>query len=353
MQAARQGWNRRGLIILGVCALAALFIWWRALLSVVSTLVSAALLASMMTPLASRFEARMRPGGAAALALLILVTGLLIFIGLVVPAITIQTEQLLRQLPEILEKLNGWLINANERLDAAGLPTLPDLTGTLAGLDLSIILKGIVSYAGGMLGHLAQWLIVPMLAFYFIKDRERFSYALTMLIPIKNRRMALWIASETRRALMIYVRGHALVSLFVGALSAVGLLILGVPSWLAMGVWLGLTDLVPYFGPLLGVIPILLFGSAMGLTKTLWALGIVLVVNQIEANFISPNVIGDQTGIHPATVLIALLLGNLMFGIWGLVLSLPALIVCKTVSRALMAARDCGAMEIIKARHPD
>ncbi|MDR1599038.1 MAG: AI-2E family transporter [Oscillospiraceae bacterium] len=342
MRAVRQGWSRRGLILLGAGALAALLLWWRAIVSVLALTLCAALLALLMLPLAMRFEARMKPGGAAALALVILMAGLLIFVGLVVPAITVQTEQLFQHMPGILERLSEWSVRANQWLGAVGLPALPDLSGALMGLDLSVILKGVVSYAGGVLGQLAQWLIAPMLAFYFMRDRERFSYGLTMLIPIKHRRMALWIASETRRALMVYVRGHALVSLSVGALSAVGLLIVGVPSWLALGVWLGLTDLVPYFGPLLGIIPILLFGPAIGLTRMVWSLVIVLAVNQAEANLITPNVIGEQTGIHPVTVLIALLLGNLMFGLWGIVLSLPALIVFKTVSRTLRAAQDLG-----------
>ncbi|MDR2657698.1 MAG: AI-2E family transporter [Oscillospiraceae bacterium] len=336
----RQGWSRRGLIALGVGALLALLLWWRALVSVLLTVISAALLASLMLPLSVRFEKRMKPSGAAALALFILITGLLIFLGLIVPTISVQTEQLFLQLPTILERLDVWSSRANEWLDAIGAPSLPDIPGSLMNLDLSIIVTGIVHYAGGVLGQLAQWLIVPILAFYFIKDRERFCHGLTMMIPIKHRRKAMWIASETRRALLIYVRGHALVSLLVGVLSAVGLLILGVPSWLALGVWIALTDLVPYFGPILGAIPILLFSPALGMTKTLWSLGIILAVNQVEGNFVTPNVIGDHIGIHPVTVLIALLLGNLMFGLWGIVLSLPALIVGKTVARTLHAASE-------------
>lgn len=340
MQAIRQGWSRWGLIALGAGTLLALLLWWRALVSVLLMVISAALLASLMLPLSVRFEKRMKPSGAAALALFILITGLLIFLGLIVPAVSAQTEQLFLQLPTILEQLDVWSTRANEWLDAIGAPGLPDIPGSLMNLDLSIIVTGIVHYAGDVLGQLAQWLIVPMLAFYFIKDRERFCHGLTMMIPIKHRRKALWIASEMRRALLMYVRGHALVSLFVGVLSAVGLLILGVPSWLALGVWIALTDLVPYFGPILGAIPILLFSPALGMTKTLWALGVMLVVNQVEGNFVTPNVISDQMGIHPVTVLIALLLGNLMFGLWGIVLSLPALIVGKTVTRTLHAASE-------------
>jgi predicted PurR-regulated permease PerM len=314
-------------------------IWWRALLSVLMTALSGLMLAVLLLPVTIRLEARMKPGPAAALAMILLIGVVLLFLGLVFPALADQAELLFAQLPIMLEQLNSWITSANELLVSLGAPTLPDVAQSLKDIlkdfDISIILRGIMHTAGGVFGRIAQALLIPMIAFYFLRDREMFCHGMTLLIPIRYRRRAVWTAIETRRALILYLRGHALISLFVGGLSALGLLMIGVNAWLALGVWIALTDFVPYFGPIIGMVPIVLFGPAIGWNKMLWSLVLILVIQQIETNWLSPRVISEHMGIHPVTVLIVLALGNLMFGIWGLILSLPIMIAIKTMIRAI------------------
>ena len=332
------GWSRRSIIVLVAVAAVATLLWWRALLSVMMTVLSALLLAALLLPVTVRLEKRMRPAAAAGLALLLLLAVLLLFLGLVFPAISDQVQLMIEQLPVMLDNLNEWIDHANGWLVSMGIPELPDVTNSLKGFDFSVLLRGIMQTAGGVIGRIAQWLLIPMLAFYFLCDREMFCHGLTLMIPIQYRRRAVCTAIETRRALLMYMRGHALVALLVGGLCALGMLILGVNAWLALGLWIALTDLIPYFGPIIGIVPIVLFGPAMGWNKMLWSVILVVVVNQIESNWLNPRVVGEHTGIHPVTVLIALILGNLMFGIWGLILSLPVIIAAKTALRAMRVA---------------
>ncbi|MEG0766830.1 MAG: AI-2E family transporter, partial [Clostridia bacterium] len=244
-----------------------------------------------------------------------------------------QIPQLMEQGRELLARVNTWLVATGlTALPENNNPTLQDASRTANNL-----LRGAMHAAGSMAERLGQLALWPLLTFYFLRDRERFCHRLAMWIPIRHRRIAVRTAAESRRALLGYLRGQMVVAGVVGVLTAVGLLIIGVPAWLALGMLMALLDLIPYFGPLLGTIPILLFSAAMGWQKALWALAMVLVVQQIEGNIIAPRVIGDSTGLHPVTVILSLTAGNMVWGPWGMLLALPVVVAGRAAIRVLSA----------------
>jgi len=338
MEQAKRGLSRKALALLGLAALVGLIVWWRILTAVLVMVLCAALFAALLAPLATRLERRMRPGAAAGLSILLLTTTLLLFLGLVLPLLLHQAGVLLEQLPRLLSEFDARAARLSAQLEGSGLPPLPSLNAAMARWDASNLLQGVMDGVGSAAGRLTQWALVPVIGFYFLRDRENVSYRLALLIPIAFRRRALWVAAETRRALMAYLRGQLQVTLVTGVLTALGLLLLGVPGWLAFGGWMALCDLIPYFGPFLGAIPVVLFGATMGWQRMLWALGIVVIVQQVEANVLSPRFIGDQTGMHPVTVLLSLAIGNMVLGFWGMLLSLPVVVAVRAVVRALQAA---------------
>ena len=329
---------RSALIVLALAALVGLILWWRILTAVLIMVLCAALFAALLTPMASRLERRMQPGSAAGLSMLLLVTTLLLFLGLVLPQLLHQAGVLLEQLPRLLSEFDTRAAQLSAQLESVGLPQIPSLNAAMARWDTSGLLQGVVDGVGSAAGRLTQWALVPVIGFYFLRDRENVAYRLALLIPIAYRRKALWVAAETRRALMAYLRGQLQVTLVTGGLTALGLLLLSVPGWLAFGGWMAVCDLIPYFGPLLGAIPIVFFGATMGWQRMVWALAIVILVQQIEANYLSPRFIGDQTGMHPVTVLLSLAVGNMALGLWGMLLSLPIVVAVRAVARALQAA---------------
>ena len=147
---------------------------------------------------------------------------------------------------------------------------------------------------------------------------------------------------EMRREIAGYFRGQLLVSGAVGLLTALGLLIVGVPAWLVLGLVMGLCDLIPYVGPYIGALPNLLFSLPQGITTVLWALGTVVAVQQAESVFLSPRLMSGATGLHPAYVLLLLSLGGMIGGVVGLLLSLPLFVCVRGAVRAL----QCAAQEI-------
>ena len=104
------------------------------------------------------------------------------------------------------------------------------------------------------------------------------------------------------------------------------LLIVGVPAWLLLGAVMGLCDLIPYLGPYLGMIPILLFSLPQGVSTALWAAAAAALVQQIESVFLSPRLMGGATGLHPVYVLLLLSAGGLLAGLPGMMAAVPCFV---------------------------
>jgi predicted PurR-regulated permease PerM len=319
-----------------VAALVLIIVFWHVFISVLVMAVWGLAIAAILLPMTRKLEKRMKRGAAAVLSMALMMTVILLLFGIVLPALIQQIEQIIAQLPTLIESVNAFTDNMTAWLDSVGMPPFPAITTALSNFDAQAILMQIVSTAGGLVSRLAQVLMIPMIAFYFLKDREKFGHRMAMLVPLKYRRKAIWMAVETKRALLLYLRGHILLSGIIGACMAVGLLWFKVGAWLALGLWIALANLVPYFGPAIGAIPIVLMSPVIGWNRMLWSLILIFVFNQLEGMF-APRFLGESTGMHPVTVLAALMIGEMLLGLWGLILSLPLLIVVKTALRAARA----------------
>ena len=278
------------------------------------------------------------------LALLLLVsatiTALLLF-GL--PALSRQAQLLGQTAPQLMESYQNTLSSLSEKLSRLGVPqeALASLEARAAGL----LGKGAEFLAGRLMlvisavterGYL---IFSPVLAFYLLKDRKRLFSRLTQLIPSRIRRPVLQVGLAVQEALTAYARGQMAVSAVTGALTALGLLCIGVPGWLFLGAAMALCNLIPYFGPWLGALPVVLFCGGMGLKKIALGLLIVFAAQQIEGLFVSPLVIGDAARLHPGLVILSLIAGGWAAGLPGMFYALPAVLSLRATLSALLRAR--------------
>ena len=126
----------------------------------------------------------------------------------------------------------------------------------------------------------------------------------------------------------------------MGALTAGGLAALRVPAFLVLGLIMAVFNLVPYFGALLGAIPIMLLTVSMGWVKIMEVAAMLFAVQQLENMVIAPRVTGRTTGMHPVAVILALTAGGYLGGVMGMVFALPGAIVLRGVLREAGRARE-------------
>lgn len=309
-----------------------------ALIKLIGQLLLALLLFAAALPLCRRMEARLSRPWSAGCAVSVLVLGLLGLIGLVTPMVISQISLIAAEAPRLLSTVQDlwdgivrheWarLLGLNAEAPGQWIEKLTEW--------LRESLPGLIAGIGNGIDAVSRAFLAPVLAYYFLRDRELFGYRLSLCIPLKHRRRMLHAFQEMRREAGGYIRGQLLVALAVGILTALGLLAVGIPAWLVLGLLMGACEFIPYIGPLIGGVPIALFSLPMGFHSLLWGLGVTVLVQQIEGYFLSPRLMGEATGLHPVSVLLLLSAGGLLFGLPGMVAAVPAYVCLRGAARVL------------------
>ena len=145
--------------------------------------------------------------------------------------------------------------------------------------------------------------------------------------------MGLRIAAEIRTELGAYLRGQVMISLAVGGLAAVGMWIVGAPGAAVLGGLVGIFNLIPYFGPVIGGAPAVLLALGKGIWCAVRVLIVLVAVQQIDGYLISPRFMGQSTGLHPAFVLLGIAMGGGIAGALGMLLAVPFMLSIRAIVR--------------------
>ena len=124
-----------------------------------------------------------------------------------------------------------------------------------------------------------------------------------------------------------------MISAIVSGLTAAGLMLCGVPAWRVLGVLMGFFELIPYAGPVIGGVLAVLFSVPEGMICTLWTLGVLIGVQQLEGSVLSPKLMSGATRLHPAAVLLCMILGGGIGGVTGMLLAVPSVLCARAALR--------------------
>ena len=323
-------------VLLALGALAA-YLLRGVLLALGIQLAAAALLMMLALPLCRMLERRVPPSAAAALSLLLLGAGAAVLLFLLLPPLIRQVQQLIGDLPAMVAWAKAQWQRVTAFLQAHGLDIAPvrDELFTQFSIRAGDLVSRLVSAITRLVGSVSRVLLVPLLAFYLLRDRKRIATLLTLLLPVDFRARGVRAAREMRRETVAFLRGQLLLSLAVGVLTALGLLLTGTPGWLLLGLLMGVMELIPYIGPVLAGIPAVLFALQNGWISALWTLAVLFGVQQLEGTFLSPRLVANSTQLHPMTVLLLISAGGMLGGAPGMVLIVPIVVSVRGVLRGL------------------
>lgn len=311
---------------------------WPIILRLLTQVLWGYVLMALALPLARVLEKRVSQGLAATLSLTLLSLALILSIALLVPLLIRQGQELGKMVPYLMEnaqsvvdRVNAFLTERGIYIDSLSGQKISDQMSQWMQSAFPMVLKKATSAAG----TLSMVLPAPILAFYFLKDRESIACHIAMWVPLKHRQKAIAAAREMKREMSGFLRGQLLISVAVGGLTALGLLIVGVPAWLLLGILMGILELIPYVGPIIGAIPVAMFALPSGIGKALWALGVVVVVQQLESGMIAPRLMSGATNLHPVVVLLAISAGGILGGVMGMLIALPVVVSLRGAFRVL------------------
>ena len=282
-------------------------------------------------------KAKIKRVWAVAIVLLLLVAAIIWILLSVIPSLIQQISSLASNIPDFLKQVESWLIQVSD------LPIFKEvnINKYFEQLDISYgtiiqqFLSGVSTSLGSIVGTIASATIViitvPFVLFYMLKDSEKLVPNIQQFFPEKRREQIMELLGQLNKTLANYISGQAIECLFVGTFTFLGYMILGVDYAFLFGVIAGLTNLIPYLGPYLGLAPAFLVTVFNEPFKALLCCVVVLIVQQLDGNIIYPNVIGKSLNIHPLTIIIVLLVSGNIAGLMGIFLGVPFYAICKTI----------------------
>jgi len=321
-----------------VCFVIALTIIWQfrqILLLVFAAVVIATALNSLVRRLVRVFHLS-RPQ-AVLLTLGLVFLALLLFLGLVLPLFVGQFEQLLKLIPDGFNRLVDWS-NARlqnlptwlpEDMPELALPSFSDLVEQLAALG-SQVFGNFFNFFSGSVTILLQMLLLLVLTAMMLSDPAAYRRLFTRLFPSSYRQRTEEILSKCEWALLCWLGGVSINSLFVATLSFAGLVFLQVPYPFANAMLAGLFNFIPNIGPALSAIfPVIValsesFGSAIAVII------LYVLIQNLESYWFSPMMMQKRVSLLPAATLIVQIFFATFLGPVGLILALPLAVVCKT-----------------------
>lgn len=293
---------------------------------VFAVLFVALLLAAVIDPWVHVLEGKGLPRGVAALMIYaVFAAAVFALVSLLLPPLISQAGAIGKGMANVVAMGKEWLGSSQILFTSYGIsPARVELWAGAAERSVITGLEHIFSTLTVLLSHTIGAMIVFVLAYYFVVEEDAVRGALKHLTPTRWRAYAIGLTRRIQARLGEWVRGQAILMLAIWALTYGALLILGVPYALLLSVFAGLLELIPYAGPTLSAIPIVLMAATISPSHAAIALAICVVIQQVENNVLVPKVMEYSVGLSPIVSMLALMIGYTLGGMLGALLAIPA-----------------------------
>ena len=299
-------------------------------------LVLAGAIVFLLNPIVTRLQRKGVPRALGAAAAYAAVLGLFALAGaLIYPLAADQGRELSDDWPEIKAKAEGWIDDAAELSEGTFFEfTRSDLEDAFSNDDTTFRQQLDKARDLGLrIFHVLLILVLsPIIAFYLLVDAPRVRSVMRSLVPAGAQDEVDHLARRLNRAIGGFFRGQLMVAMIVGVMCSIGLAIIGLRFWFLVGMIAGIFNIIPLIGPWVGGVPGIVIALTTG--SSVQAVGVIVVmvvVQQIDNHFITPQVMRRAVQLHPAAVILALLAGGSLMGFLGLLLAVPLAAVLKIV----------------------
>jgi predicted PurR-regulated permease PerM len=272
------------------------------------------------------------------LLLLAVLAGLVAF---AVPMLTEQMDYLVTNWPSLASRAQDW-----GRQGWTWYQTVPEtwratietnLKGLL-GEVMTAVQDGVVSTVRTVFGTVSfviGLVVIPFWVFYILQDESKVAKGIIGVFPERFRADLTAIVGLADDVLSAYIRGQFLLMLFVGGMATIACLVIGVPFALVLGLVAGTFEVLPYVGPILGAIPAVLVALLDSPSKALWVVIAFVVIQQVENLVLVPRVAGKSVKLHPALVMVVLVIGNELGGFVGMIMAVPVAAIIRDLFKYL------------------
>ena len=268
---------------------------------------------------------------------LVLVFFIVLIIALIVPEFISQLNELIIKIPEFLKSINTFITDLFKNFSSANFDTNSIKDNLLDGVNkfvndittnnLSVILEKLSS----SLKFLSNIVLGLLIGIYLSLDFSKVHKYLKMIVPRRFHDELSVLKHSFNTMLRSYVSGTLLSCLFVFIFALIGLLFSGISSPLLFAIFCAITNIIPYFGPYIGGIPVVVVGFAINPVTGIICLITLVIVQFLDGNILNPIIVGKAVSLHPITIMLSLLVFEYFFGILGMILATPIVATIKII----------------------
>lgn len=315
-------------IVFTICFLLSLYIIW-VVRELLYSMFIAFILMSALRPLVLYLEERKMPHKVSVS--VVYLTFLLFFIfliSLILPPIIIETLQLVRTLPYVVQNLN---------ISNPGIFQLEDITRYIPTATNEII-----HVASGIFSNAFFVITTLFFGFYFLLEKDLIQNTLSRFFNSHRIGVVTEVLEKAEKKMSSWFWGELVLMTVVGFMTYLGLLLIGMEYAVPLAVLAGILEVVPNIGPILSAVPAFLIGISRSLTLGLSTIALGLIVQQLENNLIVPAIMRRAVGINPIITLMALIVGGKLGGVLGVLLAIPLYLFIETLYVELIRENKLG-----------
>ena len=307
-------------------------------------------------PLVFRNKPDVNPRGLRALAILLTFLAaillLTIFFLIVIPQVAVSVLGIVERLPVYIASLEEIYAQAlsiipdAELLPAELVSKAEDITKTLLQKVYDMLTRLVpllLSYTSKVTSSIMNVIVGIIISIYMLVDKERYFAQMKKILyafcskSVADRTIA--IAHQSNRTFIGFISGKILDSIIIGILCFIGMSIFDMPSAMLVSVIVGITNVIPYFGPFIGAFPGALIVFLDDPIMSLWFLVFILVLQQFDGNILGPKILGDSTGLSAFWVIFSIMLFGGLFGFIGMVIGVPTFSIIYSLFRTYISYR--------------
>ncbi|WP_270622552.1 AI-2E family transporter [Streptococcus sanguinis] len=282
----------------------------------------------------------------------ILITLSLLF-GLIALGIIYLLPILINQLSSLINSTQGlyWEIQSFvNQLSKNPLFRNLNIQSTIQQLNLSYvdilqnILNSVTNSLGSVLSAVVNTLMIlimtPIFLVYFLMDGHKLLPMLERTVLKRDKLNISSLLTNLNATVARYISGISIDALIIGALAYIGYSVIGLKYALVFAIFSSLANLIPYVGPSIGLIPMVITYAFTDPQKMVAALIYMLIIQQVDGNILYPRIVGGVMKVHPITIMVLLLLSSNIYGVLGMIVAIPTYSILKEIAKFLANLYD-------------
>jgi predicted PurR-regulated permease PerM len=324
MQEARTNVNISTLTIFKIVAVLLILYFLYVIKDILAILFISLVLASALDPWVDWLQKKKIPRALGIMLIYFLIILAITFvISLVIPPIVDELKQLARDFPVYLEKFTLSMSILREYTLEHGI--LENVKEALLNFSSKIenAAGGLFSTVTGFISGFISFVLIMVITFYMVVEENAVKKIVWSIAPEEHQPYIMQLVNRMQDKIGLWLRGQIILSVIIFLLTYLGLSILGVKYALVLALVAGLTEFVPYLGPILAAIPAVFFAFTQDPMLAVFVIVLYYIIQLFENNFIVPQLMQKVVGLNPVVSIVVLLIGFKVGGIIGVILAIP------------------------------